>query len=103
MFARVKIVTHRALNTIVLPEKAVVAMGKGGSAAFVVKDNIAQKRKVRLGIEDGSCIQIMAGIQEGEQVIVAGQEKLKPGTQVKPTSQQGTFPCANGNKEGKAS
>jgi multidrug efflux pump subunit AcrA (membrane-fusion protein) len=103
MFARVKIVTHRALNTIVLPEKAVVAMGKGGSAAFVVKDNIARKRKVRLGIEDGSCIQIMDGIQEGEQVIVAGQEKLKPGSRVKPTSQQGTFPCANGNKEGKAS
>ncbi|MGD9825478.1 MULTISPECIES: efflux RND transporter periplasmic adaptor subunit [Desulfobacter] len=102
MFARVRIVTQKASNTVVLPEKAVLAMENGNAAAFVVKDNIAQKRKVRLGIEEDACIQILEGIQAGEQVIVAGQEKLKPGDRVKLISQQSRFPCSNGNKEVKA-
>ena len=52
--------------------------------AFVVNeaDGTVQKREVTLGIEGLSGVEILSGVQPGEQVVVEGQNRLVDGTPV---------------------
>ncbi|MBE7558449.1 hypothetical protein HS125_05710 [bacterium] len=48
---------------------------------FIAAEGKAVQRKVQTGIEEGGRIQILSGIEPGEKVITAGQEKLKDGAE----------------------
>jgi HlyD family secretion protein len=54
---------------------------------FVVKNNLVWKKKVRIGIQDNSRIEILDGIQVGEEIVVAPygliSKSLKDSTSVK--------------------
>ncbi|MEL7356705.1 MAG: biotin/lipoyl-binding protein [Cyanobacteria bacterium J06560_6] len=56
--------------------------------AFVVNegDGTVQKREVTLGIEGLSGVEILSGVQPGEQVVVEGQNRLVDGTPVEVVS-----------------
>jgi multidrug efflux pump subunit AcrA (membrane-fusion protein) len=49
---------------------------------FVVENATARLRLVRSGAEYGETIEILSGIQAGEQVIVSGQYNLQDGQPV---------------------
>jgi RND family efflux transporter MFP subunit len=83
MFARTEVVLEDVRQAVVVPVEAVKISPKGGSAAFVVQDDKAAMRKIETGIEAGGKVQITEGIASGEQVIVAGHEKLKDGSAVR--------------------
>lgn len=82
MFARTQVVLEEVREAVVAPIEAVKISPKGGRVVFVVEDGKAALRKIETGIEAGGKIQIITGISPGEQVIVAGQEKLKDGAAV---------------------
>lgn len=83
MFARVRLTTKTVEDAIVLPDRAFLTTESGENIAFVVENNLARRRKVTLGIEKGTCIQVLEGINPGERVIVAGHENIKNNAQVK--------------------
>jgi membrane fusion protein (multidrug efflux system) len=72
--------THEA--ALVLPRKAVVRELKN-SHVFVVKDDVAEKRVVEVGLDEDEQLEIVAGLEAGEQVVVAGQGGLKDGSKIK--------------------
>jgi membrane fusion protein (multidrug efflux system) len=82
MFARVKVVLAFVPDAVSVPSAAVIVTPKGDRIAFVIQNGKALRRKVETGIEDAGRIQITKGIQAGEQVITAGNEKLKDGAEV---------------------
>ncbi len=83
MFARLTLRLETAENAIVVPEAAVV-MGMGGKrAVFVVVDGKAVSRPVETGIEEGNLVQLVSGVDAGDKVIVAGNERLKDGVMVR--------------------
>jgi HlyD family secretion protein len=49
---------------------------------FVIKDNLASKRKVRLGVREGDLREIMDGLEADEVVVRGGQAKLRDGQTV---------------------
>ena len=57
--------------------------GPGDYTLFILKDNILQPRQVRLGECNYDYIEVVSGLESGEQVIVSdmtkykGKEKLK--------------------------
>ncbi|MCP5081249.1 MAG: efflux RND transporter periplasmic adaptor subunit [Alphaproteobacteria bacterium] len=53
------------------------------SLVYIVADEVAEARTVRLGESTGVRIEIMSGLQVGESVIIRGNERLRPGAQVK--------------------
>lgn len=83
MFARLQIVLETAAGAVAVPGEAVLVMPNGEKVAFVLKDGKAQRRVVQTGLETGGRVQIVSGIQPGEMVITAGNEKLKDGMEVK--------------------
>lgn len=82
MFARLKVLLKRVNDTVVVPTEAIRFTSKG-KAVFVVEGGKAVKRSVKIGIEEGDRMQIVSGIDVGDRIILAGNERLKDGTVVK--------------------
>jgi membrane fusion protein (multidrug efflux system) len=61
---------------------AVVIDQAGPSVLVVGADGKVEQRRVRLGPEQGPEVVVVQGLKEGEQVIVDGLQKVRPGQTV---------------------
>ncbi len=71
------------------PERQVLSVHKdaivtrqGKDTVFVAKGGEVQARPVRLGVAVGSRMEVLDGLGEGEQVVVRGNERLRPGAKI---------------------
>jgi RND family efflux transporter MFP subunit len=62
---------------------AAVRQVDGQSVVFVVSDETLDRRAVSLGNENGSDVEIMAGVIPGDRVVVSGPDDLEDGQRVK--------------------
>jgi membrane fusion protein (multidrug efflux system) len=81
MFGKVEVVFDVHLNTLVLPLQAVISQDNR-SHVFVVKDNEALQTPVKLGFEHDGKVEIISGLEQGDAVIVTGQQVMKHQTRV---------------------
>ncbi|MDR1672261.1 MAG: efflux RND transporter periplasmic adaptor subunit [Bacteroidales bacterium] len=82
MFARVEL-NFGTMNHIVVPDMAVIKqMGTNNKFVFVVENDIAYQKKVEIGRRDGTSYELLSGVDNGADVVVAGKEKLLDGTAV---------------------
>ena len=81
-FVIVDIVRETREDTLVLPREAVIRELKSAHV-FVVKDDVAEKRSVDLGLEEDEQLEVVGGLEPGELIVVAGQGSLKDGSKVK--------------------
>ncbi len=82
MFARLTLSLKNAEDVVVVPLEALVDTPKG-RVVFLFEDGKATSRMVETGIEADNQIEIISGIRVGDKVIVAGNEKLKNGADVR--------------------
>ncbi|WP_147820111.1 efflux RND transporter periplasmic adaptor subunit [Salidesulfovibrio onnuriiensis] len=54
----------------------------GERILFVEKDGVAQARSVEIGVISGDTVQILSGLESGENLIVTGQTDIEDGTRV---------------------
>lgn len=64
-----------------LPQSAIVTRGDQ-SLVFVVEDGKVREQEVELGISDGERVQIVSGVETGEDVVVEPPQDLKNGESV---------------------
>ncbi|MBS0013135.1 MAG: efflux RND transporter periplasmic adaptor subunit, partial [Desulfobacterales bacterium] len=83
MFARVLLPVQTADKAVIIPASALLSTPGGREAVFVVSDGKAEQREIRIGIEQGSRVQVLEGLKPGEKVVVAGMNSLKNGTAVR--------------------
>ncbi|MFP4173866.1 MAG: efflux RND transporter periplasmic adaptor subunit [Candidatus Hydrogenedentota bacterium] len=83
MFARVRVTLREAEDAIVLPNDAVLLSPSGEDVVYVIEDGQAQRRPVTLGIEESGRVEIVSGVEAGEQIAVEGNEELEPGMAVR--------------------
>jgi RND family efflux transporter MFP subunit len=75
MFGRVRFTPQSSGSLIVIPRESIVGSVKN-AAVYVINNNAAKLRSVVVGKEIGTDIEILSGLQEGEQVVVNGQNNL---------------------------
>ncbi len=81
MFARVDIVLEEKRGVLAILQEAV--MGREPDVyVFIVEENKAKLKKVSLGIRQGPYYEIISGIQNGDLVVIMGQQKLYEGALV---------------------
>lgn len=68
---------------VVTVHKDAVVRGAVGAVVYVVEDNKAQMRQVRLGEATGSRYVVISGLIQGDNVVVLGNERLQPGQEVR--------------------
>ena len=54
-----------------------------GAMVFVVKDAKAEARQVRLGVAIGIRVEVLSGLEDGEIVVIRGNDRLQPGAKVR--------------------
>jgi membrane fusion protein (multidrug efflux system) len=81
-FAEVELKTDSRKQAVVVPEGAVQASEKG-FITYVVTGGRARLRPVELGLRTGSgVVEILAGLTQGESVVVEGSDRLADGIAV---------------------
>ncbi len=81
----VRVFTNPAKSRIVnaVPQAAVMADAKGDYAYAVNADNTVRQARITLGREFGALREVTSGLEAGENVVVAGLQRLSPGVKVK--------------------
>ena len=83
-FAAVRVGGACLLKAVMLPQEAVMQT-EGGPAVYVLdSEDRAVQKSVRLGPAFGAEFLVEGGLEEGQRVIVQGQDKVKPGQKVAP-------------------
>jgi len=82
MFARVAIRYDSSDNTLLVARDAVLTQ-RDQNSVFVVRDGLAMRQAVELGYSMGDEVEILAGLTEGDQVVVTGQGGLRDGAPVR--------------------
>ncbi len=91
MFIEVRLTTEVRPNAVVVPEDAILPL-QGADYVWVIAEDQATRREVELGIRTPGFVEILGGVDVGEQVVVGGLERLTEGAPVAPIPVDRTAP-----------
>lgn len=69
-------------NSLWIDKDAVLRGGPMGPMVYIHVDGTVQSKPVKLGRVAGSKIEAIDGLNEGDQVVIRGNERLRPGAEV---------------------
>ncbi|MGV7928010.1 MAG: efflux RND transporter periplasmic adaptor subunit [Spirochaetota bacterium] len=82
MTVSVEFVTEARNGALTVPLEAILTDASGNKRIFSVKDGKAAIARVSTGIESNNRVEIVSGLQAGDQIVVLGHENLKNGVKV---------------------
>ncbi|MBO6882339.1 MAG: efflux RND transporter periplasmic adaptor subunit [Marivita sp.] len=71
-------------EVLVVPKDALV-QAQGGWSVFVHEDGKAMPRTIEIGAALNSSFEVLSGLNEGDEVVVRGNERLRPGQDIAPS------------------
>jgi len=75
--ARVRLTRRVLAGVIMIPLEAVIPL-EDGKEVYVVQDSKAVPRRVEIGLLQGSSVQIVSGLEAGDELIVSGHRFVGP-------------------------
>lgn len=81
-FVAIDITREKRDGVIVVPRGAVIRE-LAEAHVFVVENDVAHRRTVRVGLEEAGRVEAISGLAAGDRVVTAGQGALRDGTPVK--------------------
>ena len=80
-FATVELIVRERKGIVAVPVDALLEISDR-DYLFVVEDGTARRREVKLGLREGLFVEVSAGLEEGETVILAGKNVVNEGSRV---------------------
>lgn len=68
-------------SVLTVPKDALV-QARGGWIVYIAEEGKAQPRPVQIGAAVADRFEVLSGLQEGQQVVVRGNERLRPGQDI---------------------
>lgn len=103
MFGHIGLVTGSVNAQIAVPREAIQTARDGTKNVVVIGEDLkAQIRTVALGAQNDSTVQVLNGVQNGEQVVVLSFSQLKDGQTVRLPGKPGAKQDQSGGKEGRS-
>jgi RND family efflux transporter MFP subunit len=96
MYADVQLSANSRPNILTVPVEAIRRGDNKTSVLVLDANNRVQSREVQVGVESSDNVEILAGLTEGERVIVGNLGSYQPGEVVRPKA--GAFDSGPGNK-----
>lgn len=81
MFARVSLIIMQKKSIPVIIKEAVLGK-EPNQYVYIIEDNKAVLRNIKLGIHQGPYYEVVEGIKEGDLVVILGQQRLYEGAEV---------------------
>jgi RND family efflux transporter MFP subunit len=83
MSAVAEIIYAKPSNAICVPRAAIVLTDPDGPAVFIVQDNLAVQKPVKLGEGNAAQVIVESGLRPGDQVVIEGQNALHDSASVR--------------------
>jgi RND family efflux transporter MFP subunit len=86
MYAEVRLTLDRRGRVLTIPVSAIDLGSDASSAqvAVVTPDSHIELRKVLLGLETATKVEVRSGLKEGDMVVIGNRSGLQPGQEVRP-------------------
>ena len=72
-----------APRDVLTVHKDAIIRRQGGNIVYVVKDDVAEARPIEIGESLGGRVEVLSGLEDGEPVVVRGNERLRPGAKIR--------------------
>ncbi|HET8597620.1 MAG TPA: efflux RND transporter periplasmic adaptor subunit [Castellaniella sp.] len=103
LYVRVLLAQGTDPKALIVPEQAIQRTADGNSTVVLIKDGKAVFTPVQVGPRSGQGYIIYQGVQAGDQVVVEGFQKIRPGAPVQAIPwQQGAKPAGQPGAQGPA-
>jgi RND family efflux transporter MFP subunit len=89
MYTEARLSLREKKNALTIPLEAISRNGEEATVLAVNADNIVEERKVRLGLEDSTRVEVLSGLQEGERVIIGNRGEYHNGEKIQPKDVSG--------------
>lgn len=77
------------VQTVIEPESNSIQLNRSYSVFVVQNDTLARENEVELGIEQGERVEILEGIQPGDEIVITGQNNLSDSSKVRTVDPDG--------------
>jgi RND family efflux transporter MFP subunit len=84
MYAETRLVLARRPNTLSLPFEAVTESAGTATVLMVTAESTVVERKITLGLEGKSRVEVLSGLIEGDRVVVGNRSQFRDGEKVEP-------------------
>jgi len=84
MYAQVSFETARSQPPLLIPTEALVIRADGPKVAHVTSDHTIHFQYVELGRDYGETVEVISGLQPGDEVVINPGDRVQEGAQVKP-------------------
>ena len=84
MYAQVSFETARSQPPLLIPTEALVIRADGPKVARVTSDHTIHFQYVELGRDYGETVEVISGLQPGDEVVINPGDRVQEGAQVKP-------------------
>lgn len=84
IYAEVVLKAQQKENALFVPVESVLQEASGPSLYVVNGNHLVEERKVKLGLETPSKVEVLSGVRENEMVLVGSRTQVTPGETVSP-------------------
>ena len=84
MYTETRLSLREKKNALTIPLEAVSRNGDDATVLAVNAENVVEERKVRLGVEDSTRVEVLSGLSEGERVIIGNRSEYHNGEKIQP-------------------
>jgi RND family efflux transporter MFP subunit len=89
MYTETRLSLREKKNALTIPLEAVSRNGDDATVLAVDAENVVEERKVRLGAEDSTRVEVLSGLSEGERVIIGNRSEYHNGQKIQPKDVSG--------------
>ena len=84
MYVEAKIGVAAKTEVLTVPLEAVETNGSEGTVLVVSAQNTLEERKVRLGLQGSTHIEVLSGLSDGQRVVIGSRNEFRAGMKVTP-------------------
>src|ERR1700739_3208983 len=84
MYTESRLVLGEKKNALTIPLEAVVRNGEDAPVRAVDSQNTLTERHVKLGLEDGSGVEVLSGLADGDRVVIGNRSQFHNGEKIQP-------------------
>jgi RND family efflux transporter MFP subunit len=84
MYAETQLSLRGKKDALTVPLEAVMRNGDDATVLLVNGQNLLEERHVRIGLEDSMRAEVLAGLAEGDRVVIGNRSQFRSGQKVEP-------------------
>ena len=78
------VINYNVRDSLGIPDTSMMVEGDKTYVYKVSKENITNKTEIKIGIRDGGFIEVISGLNEGDNIVAEGLKKVRPKGKIKP-------------------